>query len=210
MALDTVARMSEQTSASGPSSFDDQTPAVPIAPTAQHVPTELSEAAESAAGSPAEYSPDAAPQVIENIGRGALLALLALPVGILAWVLLWQAGFIASIVGFGVAVAATFLYRMGSGGVISRVGAVIVIGVTALTLVLAFVAGLVSDVLPIYTDITGAGAVESLLQPAFWSGFSDIVSDPEIAGEIAKDAAIAFGLGALGCFSVLRGAFRPS
>jgi len=41
----------------------------------------------------------------ENVPRGTLLTLLIIPAGILAWVLLWQFGLVASIVAFGVAIS---------------------------------------------------------------------------------------------------------
>jgi hypothetical protein len=39
----------------------------------------------------------------ENVQRGVIFALIALPVGVVAWDILWSFGFVASIVAFGVA-----------------------------------------------------------------------------------------------------------
>jgi hypothetical protein len=70
----------------------------------------------------------------ENVLGGALLALLAIPVGVIALTLLWSIGFIASIVGFLVAFSAFWLYRRGSGGTISRVGAWTITAIVVFTL----------------------------------------------------------------------------
>ena len=51
----------------------------------------------------------------EQVGRGIALALIALPLGVVVWVLLWSIGFVSSIVALGVALAALSLYRRGSG-----------------------------------------------------------------------------------------------
>ncbi|HEY5230431.1 MAG TPA: hypothetical protein VIJ11_06035 [Galbitalea sp.] len=59
----------------------------------------------------------------ENVLTGALFALLVLPVGVVVIVLLSSINFVASIAGYLIAFLAVLLYRRGSGGVISRVGA---------------------------------------------------------------------------------------
>jgi hypothetical protein len=93
-------------------------------------------------------APEPAPAAVlppENRVRGTLLALLIIPAGILVWVVVWAIGFIAGIVGIGVALGALALYRWGSRGRISVPGAVAVSVITLVTLVLAFFAGIVSD-----------------------------------------------------------------
>ncbi|MEO7016604.1 MAG: hypothetical protein ABI130_05820 [Leifsonia sp.] len=45
--------------------------------------------------------------------RGIALSLLVMPVGVVLWVLIWNVGFIASIVSYGVAFAEVWLYRSG-------------------------------------------------------------------------------------------------
>jgi hypothetical protein len=77
----------------------------------------------------------------ENTTRGVLLALVALPVGVLVWLLLWSVGFVASIVAIGIALAALFLYRRGSGGRIGTLGAATVTAITVVGIVAAFVGG---------------------------------------------------------------------
>src|SRR3982750_2359813 len=97
----------------------------------------------------------AVPKPVENVGRGTLFALLAVPAGVAVWLILWKFGFIASIVGFGVVWAAVQLYVRGSGGVISRVGAVAILGIVVVTLLLSFLSGMVYDAASQIGDLSG-------------------------------------------------------
>jgi hypothetical protein len=144
----------------------------------------------------------------ENVPRGTLLALLIIPAGILAWVLLWQFGLVASIVAFGISLGALWLYRFGSGGRISRTGAIRVTIITVVALVLSFVAGLVSDVLPMYANQRNLDYVSALTSGEFWTFFSHALSNN--FENIAAPLVIAALFGLLGCFSVLRTAFRQT
>ena len=144
----------------------------------------------------------------ENVQRGTLMALLIIPAGIIAWVILWGFGFIASLVAFGIAIGALWLYRVGSGGRISRTGAVRVTLVTVVALVLAFVGGLVSDVLPMYANQRNLDFVSALTSGDFWSFFGNAVGNN--FGDVAVPFVIALAFGALGSFSVLRTAFRQT
>lgn len=149
-------------------------------------------------------------QPVENIARGTLFALVAVPVGVIVWVVLWNFGFIASIVGFGVAYAAMFLYRFGSGGVLSRTGALRVALVTIGTLLVAFFAGVVSDVLGVWTSETGEGAIAGLVSPDFWAAFQQIMALDGVAAGYLPDFGLALLFGAIGCFGLLRTAFRST
>lgn len=145
----------------------------------------------------------------EDIARGTVFAAAAIPAGVIVWVVLWQFGFIASIVGFGVAYLAMFLYRFGA-GVVGRQGAIRVTVVTVLTLVLAFFGGVVSDVLGVWTADTGESAVSALVSPDFWNGFQVIMGLDGVLASYVPDFALAMLFGLLGCFSVLRSAFRST
>jgi len=146
----------------------------------------------------------------ENVARGTLFALAAVPAGVIVWVVLWNFGFIASIVGFGVAYAAMFLYRFGSGGVLSRTGAVRVALVTIGTLLIAFFGGVVSDVLGVWTAETGEGVLAGLVSPDFWAAFQQIIALDGVAASYLPDFGLALLFGALGCFGLLRRAFRST
>lgn len=78
----------------------------------------------------------------ERAGRGIALALIALPVGVGVWLLLWSAGFVTSILALGVALGALYLYRWGSGGRVGRLAAGVITGITAVVIVVVFLAGI--------------------------------------------------------------------
>ena len=141
----------------------------------------------------------------ENIPRGTLMTLLIVPAGILAWVLLWQFGLVASIVAFGVAIGALWLYRFGSGGRISRTAAIRITIIVIVTLALSFFAGLVSDVVPLYASQRNIPILSALTSSEFWTFFNHALSNN--FGNIAVPLLLAAVFGLLGCFSVLRTAF---
>lgn len=141
----------------------------------------------------------------ENFQRGLIFALVVLPVGILAWDVLWSVGFVASIVAFGVAWGAVRLYRIGSGGRITRSGAIAVTAITIATLVLAYVSGFVVDVVQALVK-QGASVTEALAYPPFWGYVGQAMTAPGALVSLLLAAVF----GALGCVSVLRSAFRLS
>jgi hypothetical protein len=144
----------------------------------------------------------------ENVPRGTLMTLLIIPAGIIVWVLLWQFGVVASLVAFGMAIGALWLYRFGSGGRISRAGAVRVTVITIAGLLLAFLAGLVWDVLPMYANQRNLTWIDALTDGRFWDFFGNAVENS--AGDVVFQLILALVFGALGCFSVLRTAFVQS
>ncbi|WBU37620.1 hypothetical protein [Homoserinibacter sp. YIM 151385] len=146
----------------------------------------------------------------ENVPRGTLLALLAIPAGIIVWTIIWSFGFIASIVAFGVAAVAVWLYRRGSGGRVSVGGAVRVTVITVVTLLLAFIAGLASDLLPLYTSQNGITAVQALTDSTFWTILVRAVTSPSTIGSVGVQLGMALLFGLLGCFGILRGTFRQA
>lgn len=146
----------------------------------------------------------------ENLVRGLLLSLLALPAGILVFVLIWNMGFIASIVGFGVAFAAYYLYRLGSGGRVSIRGAIVVAAVTIVTLVLAFISAEVFTVAGEIARVNQIPVTEVLTSPELSGLITRTLTAPDVVGALAGDAVMTLLFGAIGCFAVLRGAFREA
>jgi len=146
----------------------------------------------------------------ENVLRGFLLALLALPAGVLVFTLIWNLGFIASIVGFGVAFVAFFLYRLGSGGRISMKGAAIITAITLGTLIISFIFANVSDIATVYAQTFGISWFQVMLSADFLSLALGLLFAPENIGSLAGSAALTLLFGALGCFAVLRGAFKEA
>ncbi|HEY4224836.1 MAG TPA: hypothetical protein VGM70_03395 [Pseudolysinimonas sp.] len=151
-----------------------------------------------------QTSPSSLPS--ENLQRGVIFALIALPVGVVAWDILWGIGFVASIVAFGVAYFASRLYRFGSGGRVSRNGAIAIAVITIGTLVIAFISGFAVDIVGEYSRVTGASIPESLVSGRFWG----IVFASMTTGQALISLLLAALFGALGCFSILRSAFRQT
>jgi hypothetical protein len=140
----------------------------------------------------------------ENVQRGVAFALIVVPLGIVAWDLLWNIGFVASIVAFGVAWGALRLYRIGSNGVFGRSGAIAVAVVTIATLVLAFVSGYAVALVAPFSKAAGTSIPESLVDGRFWG----IVVQAMTTGRALISLLLAAAFGALGCFTLLRAAFR--
>ena len=154
------------------------------------------------------YQPAQPAPAYENVGRGTVVALLAIPAGVIVWVIIWSIGFIASIVSFGVALLAMFLYRLGSGGQIGRTGAIRVAIITITTIALSIFTGLVVDVAVGISQVAQVSPIDALSSPAFWTVFNEYLgtAGAPLYGSIAL--AVVFGI--FGCFSVLRRAFRAT
>ena len=132
-----------------------------------------------------------------------IFALIALPAGVIVWDILWGFGFVASIVAFGVAYIAVRLYRFGSGGRVTRNGAIAVAIITIGTLLIAFISGFAVDVVGLYTQQFGVSIPEALVAPRFWS----IVFAAMTSIQALPTLLLAVAFGALGCFGILRTAF---
>lgn len=113
----------------------------------------------------------------ERVGRGVGFALIAAPVGIGLWLLLWSAGFVVSVFALGIALAALYLYRFGSGGRIGTTGAITVTAITA-----------------------GSIAISIMVALAIYAN----VSLPAQPAEVAVAVALAVVFGGLGSFIAWR------
>jgi len=147
---------------------------------------------------PSSSSPPA-----ENLQRGVIFALIALPAGVIVWYILWGFGFIASIVAFGVAYLAVRLYRFGSGGRVSRNGAIAVAIITIGTLIIAVISGFAVKIVGLYAEQFGTSVPEALVAPRFWNIVFAAMTSPAALPTLLF--AVLFG--ALGCFGTLRAAF---
>jgi hypothetical protein len=144
----------------------------------------------------------------ENVVRGGLLALIAIPVGVILWVVIWSFGVVASIVAFVIALAAVWLYRRGSGGIITRTGAFVVTAIVIVTLALSFYFGLVVDYARAISDQTGLDPWAVFNNRIFWPSFNEDFGAMVQANTLNFLLALAFGV--LGSFRVLRSAFRTA
>ena len=172
----------------------DPSPAVPppanLAPAAPAVP-----ATPAASAGEADPVVPAAPPVVlppENRVRGFLLSLIVLPLGIILFVIIWNLGYVASIVGFAIAFGAFFLYKKGSGGRISIPGALIVSAVSLGTLAIAFIVAETSDLASVGVS------------------WADAAQIPGFAGALLADIGMTALFGLIGCAVVLVSAFRES
>ena len=138
----------------------------------------------------------------ENVIGGGLFALLAIPVGVIALTLLWSIGFIASIVGFLVAFSAVWLYRRGSGGVISKVGAWLVTAIVVFTLAFGLWVAMVVD----YAH--GLGHLDNIGYGTFWAQFN--ADFPANVNASILSIILVFVFGALGAFRILGRAFATA
>lgn len=170
----------------------------PLAPLPDHEPQAQPETP--------DYAPPA--PIAENVLRGALFAAIAIPVGVIVWAVIWSFGFIVSIVAFGVAAAAVWLYTKGSGGVIGRAGAFVVSGVVLVTLLLAFWVGLVVDYVRAVAEVTGLTYTEAFTNDVFWPAFNSDFG--YLIEQNGFNFLLAIAFGVLGAFSVIRGAFRTA
>lgn len=149
------------------------------------------------------------PQPVNEV-RGVLFALAIIPVGIILWGIVWSFGFISAIVGFAVAIGAMFLYKLGTGGRITRKGAMFVSIITLVTLALAFFGGIVLDALKAFSELTGRSQLDLFGDPLFWDRFFALINEPGVLADYTGNILLALLFGVLGCFVVIRNAFREA
>jgi hypothetical protein len=138
----------------------------------------------------------------ENVLSGALFAVIALPLGVVVIALLSSINFVASIAGYVIAFAAVWLYRRGSGGVISRVGAWTITGIVLVTLLVGIWVSLV------VSFAGGLGHLGNLNDPTFWSQFG--TQFPTLVNQNVLFILLIVVFGALGSFRILGRAFATA
>lgn len=134
----------------------------------------------------------------ENVGRGVLFSLAAIPLGVALTVGVWQLGFVASITTFALAAAAVWLYAKGAGRAPAR-GALAVVAVIVVGVVMSIVGVIAVD------------AVSYLGQEYPGTAFGDQVSfvlanlaDGEVWQAYGVEIAMFVLFAALGTFGVIR------
>ncbi|MFC8039420.1 hypothetical protein ACFUOZ_08710 [Paenarthrobacter sp. NPDC057355] len=141
----------------------------------------------------------------ENVVRGALFALAVVPLGAAAWLLLWNTGWMASIVAFIVATVAARLYVLGTGAIISRRGAWVVAGITLVTVLLSFWGGMLLDAAKF---IGGRSPLTMLADAETWDLLLyNLSTNRDLVNGYAVDFLLALLFSALGCFFTLRQLF---
>jgi hypothetical protein len=159
-------------------------------------------------GSNTLASPTPRPDRREDVLRGAIFSLAIIPLGVVAWLILWDLGWISSIVAFIAAAGAGRLYFLGSGGTISRRGVWVVLGVTILTLLLSFLGSMLLDA----AKFLGGGSPLAMLADAqTWDLLAyNLGTNRELVDGYAGDFALALLFSVLGCFFTLRQLFAQS
>jgi hypothetical protein len=147
------------------------------------------------------------PPPTESVVRGLMLALLVIPVGATAWVLLWNFGFVASIVSFGIAWGAVRLYRVGSGGAVTRGAFWGIIVIIVVALAVSMLAAIANDLI----SATGLGMTAALTSDGFWTLYwHNIFGNGRMWAAYLPSILMMILFGALGCFNTIRRLARES
>lgn len=151
------------------------------------------------------YGPEglvATPTVVlppERVGHGALLALLAVPVGAVLSAIIWRLGFVASLSGVVVAAGAAVLYARGSGGRV-RKGIPVVAGIIALGIVASFFAAVATDLWTVFPtldeEITGS-------YPSRGAFVRENLTYGPVLAEYTRDVVLFVLFGVLGGFGTI-------
>lgn len=142
----------------------------------------------------------------ENVGRGALFALPALPIGVVLWLVIWNFGWMSSLVTFAAAAMAARFYVMGAGG-LSRKGVWVIAGITAATAILSFVAGVWLDA----AKYINSQPLSLITSSEPWDLMNyNLANNPNFVKGYMGDFFMALLFGALGCFFTLRRMFAAT
>lgn len=166
--------------------------------------TDTTGASETASEAPDQPAALASPSPFtqeERVGRGIALALLIIPVGIIVWTVLWNFGFVASIVSWGVALGAVWLYRVGSKARVTRGAFGGIVAIVVVTVVLSLLAGIFTDL----ASAVGIPLTEALTRSEFWQLFADnVFTNGEMWQAYLPQVGLALLFAALGCFTTMR------
>jgi hypothetical protein len=137
----------------------------------------------------------------ENVGRGLLLALIAVVGGCVLAAFVYHLGYVASIVALAMGGAGIFLYAKGAGSP-PRKGAVALVVLLMAGILLAWISSIGTWLYFYYLDQTGTsnGALLFAVQGAF---------SLDLFKATLKDFLIFVGFGALGIFGVARQLLLP-
>jgi hypothetical protein len=144
----------------------------------------------------------------ENVVRGALLALIVIPVGVALWVAVESLGVVVGVVAFGISFGAYWLYQRGAGGVISRTGAWIVAAIVVVTLGLSIFFGMMADYAIGVGENYGLNPWDVFFSPVFWPNFTHNFGALFSANVTFYLIAIVIAI--LGAFRTLQRAFRST
>ena len=142
----------------------------------------------------------AVPPPTERVALGLLAALGAVAAGVVLTVVVWRAGFVASLTSFVIAIGAAWLYTRAAGAPPRR-GLVPLIALIIAGVVISFFAVVASDLIKAYDDAVASGLVPTIGKGEF---VRTGLTDSDVLSEYGKDMAM-FGLFAvLGIFGTVR------
>jgi len=139
-----------------------------------------------------------------NYLKGVLLSLLAVPVAMVLWVIIWRMGYVASLVAFALAWLVLWLYEKGTGVKPDKRSAPYLVAIIVLGVVLSFTAGVVSDGHDFYTSSDG-GSLSSM--DAIGSAIGQL-GNGELWATYTNNALMALLFGALGAGWVIYALFK--
>lgn len=136
--------------------------------------------------------------------KGLTIAALSIPLGIVAWDILWNGGFIASIVAFGIAWLAVKLFTKTTGFQPDVKAAKALIAIIVAGVVLGFLSGIVMDINKFFIQDTNIGAFQALGMGDFWmTVWTNLTQNGKMWGGYAFDIIISVVFAFLGCRSII-------
>jgi hypothetical protein len=134
----------------------------------------------------------------ENVARGALFTLAAIPAGMAAFALTAYVFDVASgIAAIAIPTIAAWLYAKGAGAPLSKKGLVPFISITAIAVIIGVATGVVAGAFYAFNKVGGDGG---LLSPAFMTTVANRIT----SGEATVTILLGLALGIGGIISVVR------
>ncbi len=140
--------------------------------------------------------------------KGLMFALAVIPLGVLAWLFLWQYGFIASVVAWGIASGAIWLYQYGSEVEVTRTTMPWLLSIIFLGILAAFLSGIISDLWSGYT--TDLGGEQGFLSGEFWTLVWYNITYPDFISHYVPDLLISLAFAALGAGGIVYEIFKET
>jgi hypothetical protein len=139
--------------------------------------------------------------------KGILVASLAIPVGIIAWDILWNFGFIASVISYGIAWAAIKLYTKSTSARPDKEVAKILLGIIVLGVVLSFLSGMAMDAQLSYSDQMHISAIQAFTRGDFWIFYLTNLGYGDIWSQYVGDIIVSLVFAALGSYGIVKDLF---
>lgn len=138
--------------------------------------------------------------------KGLLFALAVIPLSILAWLFLWQFGFIASVVAWGAAAGAVWFYKTGSKGEVTKPVLPWLLLIILVSILAAFLSGVIADLWNGYT--TELKGTQGFWSGEFWTLVWNNITYPDFISQYIPDFLISLAFAALGAGGVVYGLLK--